>query len=402
MPILPEPPPLPTTVLLVVGVLTFNFSGRAGRRAWIRRLSPISANARTFFVLPQDQPDLDSGSEDVIHFDIPRTDRSVLGKYLLQNRWFAFASLLPDHVKWVARMDDDAAVNAAAMAGRLLLAPHQELTVYGPHRNWYMWHSESMQAVCWEYTPVRWWYAQLEKQKHVSSPPSPPSAPADERTGKPRQPRRARFDNENECTRKGVDGPFPFAAGPFMAYSRGVVKFLLPMFLADEAYVVGPRRQSRLVNARTGYVAAPTHKSHPSKRIFMEEVYYAYMLFRELHNASRAMVLIHEPMHEIYSRTKIYPDEPIGGFGSTKMSHEIFHKLRYASHFETLFNSSYLTDRVRRENNDPLPRLSCERLGTRWYPALQSFMSARYGLSSWQRCEFDSVRWPMVKLRSAG
>ena len=378
--VLPSLPRLPASVTLVIGVLSFNFTGRSNRRAWIRRLSEPSTLARLFFVLPLDQPDVDSGWEDVISFDIPRVDRGVLGKYLLQNRWFLYGSLLPKHVTWVARMDDDAAVNAAVIASRLQLIPSEQLVVYGPHRNWYMWHPTSMQAVCWDYNPNLWW--RMVRASSMSSPPPAPPPPP----GRRRRVRSAAPPSQSECLRDGLVGPYPFAAGPFMAYSRSVAKLIAGMLDADEAYVLGPRRQQRLVNIKTGYVAAPTHRSHPSRRILMEEIYYAYMLFRELHNASNGPILVDEPMHEIFSRSQIYPNEPRGGFRVGHFEH-IYHKLRYASHFETLFNTSYLSG-SRQDRSAPLT-LVCDRLGSRWIPAIKRAMQERYGLHGWKRCHFS-------------
>lgn len=402
LPSLPPSPRLAPSVVLVVGVLSFNFTGRAKRRAWIRRLSPSSAVAQIFFVLPLDQPDVDTHMDDVVRFDIPRVDRGVLGKYLLQNRWFAFGSLLPPHVEWIARMDDDAAVNGASIVRRLQWVPRDsQFTVYGPHRNWYMWHPESMQAVCWDYSPVRWWRVQQALHAPLGPPPPPPPP-------RRRPPSSMGTSADTECDRNGTDGPYPFSAGPFMAYSRSVAAFLMTFVFADEEYVLGERRRKPLVNAKTGFVAPPSHRSHPSQRIFMEEVYYAYVLFRELRNSSQKLLLVNEPMHEILSRTQVYDGEPIGGFGSMRHSDEIYHKLRYPSHFELLFNTSYLSTSVRAANDAPPPKLQCVTLGEHNFPAgksatrLKQMIRARFGLRNWHRCNYVSSRygpmgWPGLR-----
>ena len=284
-----QPLNLDSSVRLVIGVLSFNLTGRSIRRSWIRKLSNPGPSARLYFILPADQPDIDVHMDDVIRLDIPGVDRSVTGKYFLQNAWLRYAAQLPNYVHWVARMDDDAAVNAGTIErqlARLGMQPHSDRVVYGPHRNWYMWHPISMQAVCWDYSP-RHWLEMLRRQHSASPPPPMPGI-------------KIRPALTSECLRSGVRGPYPFAAGPFIAYSRSVIRVLASMIDDDEEYVLGPRRERPLVNIRTGYVAAPTHRSHPSRRIFMEEIYYAYLLFRELADKQNGSVmLVHEPMHEM-------------------------------------------------------------------------------------------------------
>jgi hypothetical protein len=367
---------LEETVTLVVGVLSFNYSGRAARRQWIRRLSDPGSTSRILFALPSDQPDEDSEMDDVLHFQVAAIDRSVIGKYLLQNAWFCFATTLPDHVLWVARMDDDAIVSGTAIATRLTRLPmnlHLDHVVYGPFRNWYMWHPQSMQAVCWDYSPILWfntWRASPPARAGTSAKAGPGSAKT----------------FVHECMRPGVEGPYPFASGPFVAYSRRVAALLVGLLKEDEAYVLGERRQRPLTNVKTGYLANRTSRSHPSRRIFMEEIYYAYLLFREWRNATssalgRGLVLVDEPMTEIHSKNGVYP-----AMSHITQHHYIFHKLRYASHFALLANSSIL--RTGREQRPPA--MHCHALNARWTPAMKRAMRLQ-GLSDrWTKCDF---RW---------
>ena len=129
------------SVRLLVGVMTFNHTGRAARRAKIRQLCHTGDSSALFFVIPADSPDVDTDRPDMLRLHVPAVRRGVSGKYLLQNAYFrSAAASLPKTVRYVARMDDDAIVNAAAIEAQLRIVDaareRDELVFYGPFRNW--------------------------------------------------------------------------------------------------------------------------------------------------------------------------------------------------------------------------------------------------------------------------
>ena len=145
------------------------------------------------------------------------------------------------------------------------------------------------------------------------------------------------------------------------------------------------------MNVKTGYLAAPSHRSHPSRRIFMEEIYYAYLLFRELRNSSRGdMLLVDEPMHDIASSSAIYAaDHPTQDPAKHARFPLIYHKLRHPSHFGLLANTSYLSRPVRAE----MPY--CERLGARWRRNVQRAMHQQgWQHANWTRCRYPERHGP--------
>ena len=173
-----------------------------------------------------------------------------------------------------------------------------------------------------------------------------------------------------------------------MAYSRSVVTLIVGLIDDDEAYVLGPRRARPLVNVKTGYLAAPKHRSHPSRRIFMEEIYYAYLLFRELRNSSRGdLLLVDEPMHEIASKSVVYPaDHPTQDPTKHARFPLIYHKLKHPSHFQLLENTSYLLRPVSAETP------YCERLGARWRGRVRRAMYQQgWGDTNWTRCRYPET-----------
>ena len=399
----PKVPNLGSTVTLVVGVLSFNHSTRASRRQWIRILAGDDASARLFFVLPLDEPDSDSHFDDVLSFPIASADRFVIGKLLLQNAWYRFAVReLPKHVVWIARMDDDAAASLPAIAGqldRLDVRPNEDRVVYGHHLNWYMWNPSSMQAVCWDYGPRNWYSALLRLktlQRSQHSQPQPATPYATHHYGPPtalanKSMTRSTAAKGSSCLSEGTEGPYPFARGPFIAYSRPVAQLLVGLIDDDEAYVLGLRRQRNLVNVNTGVVQRPSQRSHPHNRIFMDEVYYAYLLYRELHDAtvsgSNRLILVNELVHDILSKDKFYQEEFMPGAAPPSQLHNVYHKLRHASHFEALANRSYLRLRHLQQT-----RVACKPLlatsGFIHPPARRALRKMFGWRANWTICDF--------------
>ena len=244
-------PPLLGSPVLVVGVLSFIGTAARRRRDIQRRACGADADAALRFVMVASKEAAAEATAlgDVVQVALPQNGSRwvhVAGKLMLQNALLRFASSLPACVRFIARADDDALFNAGAIA-RLLLpstaAAQSELTIFGPFRNVYAWHVESMTASCWNY----WLSGSLRcidsfKATHASDT---------------------------------LVGPFHFAAGPFIAYSRPLAVELATLLRhsGTEAYVLSPSRTERpLLHSSYGTYHGPKHPRHPTNNIFFEEV----------------------------------------------------------------------------------------------------------------------------------
>ena len=205
----------------------------------MRQLCSAGDAAAVFFVLPADSDDVDAHHADMLRLPIAAQGRRTSGKFLLQNAFYrAAVASLPSSVSYVARMDDDALVNASDIAAQLALVEAwrepDEMVVYGPFQNWYLWHRESMQATCWDFGFERWWKA-LTNWRHDLSRGEGRSARGRRNASQPLEP--AHGTGPNQCVRPGQVGPFPFAAGPFIAHSARLLAAIvgLPQLDRDEA-----------------------------------------------------------------------------------------------------------------------------------------------------------------------
>ena len=193
------------------------------------------------FVLGSTVPDAARG--DVLVFSVPRNDRT-LGTYLLTNRFFRYALTQTDATH-IARADDDAAFDAGAISYlltsvRMPWSTTQDL-VFGPYGEWYMWNRPAMSPSCFAYYSFRWYMAQEAAREHAKNASSQPLA-----------------RSQYECTAPDVIGPFPYAKGPFVAYSRSVAAAIAPRFDADEAVAFARERGPMLdVHGKEQVGAAP-------------------------------------------------------------------------------------------------------------------------------------------------
>ena len=161
-------------------------------------------------------------------------------------------------------------------------------------QNWYLWSEDVMQPVCWAYDNKRWLQAKQRAQQapRDSSPLDLSHTSATKRASINQFPSLNASDlslhlqpKRDECLRRGAVGPFPFAAGPFVAYTRSVVATLVAAIdrrTNDESFVLGDRNLRPLVNPYTGRRVSNTTAGHPSTRILLEDVYYGYLLFSTL------------------------------------------------------------------------------------------------------------------------
>lgn len=283
----------PPSHTLLVGVLSMSLDGRTLRRNKIRQLCSPTPAAALLFVVPSDATltttNEDSAQalrteqrrDDMLPVQLPSgVDRKRDAKYLLQNAFFRHALRASPPFEFVARADDDSLYNATAIAALLWeFRAHQPTlkhVVYGSMQQWYMWDPVGMQASCYGWGVGGGWNSWAKQQRlwldKLPTIPQNASALADAMV-------------RNECLNPQLIGPFPFAAGPFVAYSREVATLIVEAASAplralheDEHYVNTERRSKPLFNVYKGVMVHDPRdrRRHPSKLQMKEEIYYAY------------------------------------------------------------------------------------------------------------------------------
>lgn len=289
----PRAPPTPPSRTLLVGVLSLSLDGRNARRNKIRQLCSPTPAAALLFVVPSDTTLTTSNEDsaqalrteqhmdDMLPVQLPSDiDRKRDTKYFLQNAFFRHALRLSPPFDFVARADDDALYNATAIATLLwefrARQPTLRHVVYGSTQQWYMWDPIGMQTSCYGFGVGGGWFPWANQQRYwldkLPSIPENASALADALV-------------RNECLNPQLVGPFPFAAGPFVAYSREAATLIISAASAplhglqeDEHYVNTERRSKPLFNVFKGVMVYDTRdrRRHPSKLQMKEEIYYAY------------------------------------------------------------------------------------------------------------------------------
>ena len=345
----------PTGGALLIGVLSWHHESSRLRRQSIRELCDTrhAAGVDMLFVLPDRQglspappPPSDTVHGDVLELPIAAAARqAVVGKLFLSNAWLRYAISCSTH-HFIGRLDDDALINASHLSHLLRPFRDERYVVAGSHRHWYNWDAAAFYAVCWATTPnrarlsrLRWMrlMAELhpERVRALSAPRTPTyaiarAAPAlaraenasdwlaASRTAAVNGTRRqallqqgARLLHHDHCLRSA--GPFPFAAGPFIAYSRPLATRLMGLqALADD--------EARIEAAYLQPEGAPRH-------ILLEDVYYAYMLHTHLENAS--VVALKLTMVD-------YGTSFWASLSDTRRRHSyhIYHKLKHPRRFD--------------------------------------------------------------------
>ena len=321
-------------------------------------MNPKSSLAALLFVVPAEQAFTDDPG-DVLRVPVPMGDARINGKYHLQNAFFRFAVLRRPPPQFIARADDDAAFNASSMA--LYLArfcrrfPDLHYSVYGPQRDWYMWHRRSMQAACISTSWRRWLADQQQwRLQHPGAKGFQMSAAAD-------------WSNVSQCLRPGLSGPFPFTAGPFVAYSFALAQLLvthgtnvtaeraeshheshpssrpaavglMPPHLTrlerDEQWVLSERRRVPLHVAFTGRTVEPTAPNHPSRGTMFEEVYYASLIHELLQD--EPVVLLHAWLSEYKGGNRRGEDSAPFVLGKSLFPAHVYHNLKKPSRFRSV------------------------------------------------------------------
>ena len=190
------------------------------------------------FVLAAATPDQDAGLPDVLLLPVKESSR-MIGTYLLMNAFLRYA-VHQTTVSYIGRADDDSLFDLQTVLSELHALPRQWTNViYGPFSEWYMWSPSAMLPTCFAYNRERHLSAMLQTKSRLSS-----QQPLNQ-TGLGLIPRFQR-----ECLYDDVVGPYPFAKGPLVVYSRSVASRLVssPQFAADEDYALTGRKHVPLRN----------------------------------------------------------------------------------------------------------------------------------------------------------
>ncbi len=342
------------TARLIVGVLGFEFAGSAHRQAQIRSLiSARAGDVDVVFVLGaggRNSTHADP-ADDVLRLRVPPKHREASGKFFLQNEFlrYAISCERPLFYRFIARMDEDAIVNASSIATLLESYGQEQHLVAGNFKTWYSWDAENMHPYCWSYTPTL--VMSVRRQFAIDHGVRPSTAmSAREAKRRPLEPREladvlqlsrslarrnASFARHNRCV--WTSGPFPFAKGPFVAFSHALVRRVmhLPELLTDEDRV-------RRFYWEGGFNVSKARSGVPW--LLLEDVYFGYLISKHLARAQLMMVRL--SMAEWGTGWG-----PPAGPGRA----HIYHKLKQANRFTVMANRTrdYLGRPVR-------ARLNCD------------------------------------------
>ena len=272
---------------LIIGVMTYRTQATLQRRHTIRAFCNNATTPGVLLRFVMADADVDVSLGDVLVFQSPRNDRK-LGTFLLTNRFFRYA--VGVEADFIARADDDTAFDSSAIVHELRLlrtglgARH---IVYGPFSEWYIWDRNAMIPSCFDYSPIRWAGAIIARRSNTTEP-------------LPRW--------QAECVKTSGVGPFMYAKGPFVAYSLSVARLIVGRLATDEATALS--RSTRPLLDRYGVLTAPGKRSHPSRTIVYDDVYYSSLVF-ELY-ARRELLLVEAPFSEyVKERTmRLQPGPP--------------------------------------------------------------------------------------------
>ena len=269
---------------LLVGIMSHcgrdSNERRRAMRSMLHQSSDPAAGIVVRFVLARNttrQCD-DADAADTLRFDVARDDRN-LGTFLLTTAFFRYAVKLLPRPQYIARADDDTFFQPQAVLSDLAEFNATRRLVYGPFGEWYSWHPTSMQPGCFGWSPVRFYNAQLFARLWLGLRLAPygreyeytwpdglayPIRSVDQSKTAPEMgvPRVIRSALRGCLPELGMVGPFPFAKGPFVAFSSDLAVEMVrwPQFDDDEQYALGERERAPLL-------FSPTSKSkarHPT------------------------------------------------------------------------------------------------------------------------------------------
>ena len=226
--------------LLLVGVISHRSLVNHARRQALRALGCETAAPTVLvrFVMAAGTVDeTERRLGDVLEETVASNNRR-LGTYLLTNAFFRYAvALSGEHEPhFIARADDDAAFSSIGISTALRqLASFNEDVVWGPLGppfEWFLWDTAAFMPHCYGYSIGRWQLAVAAYSNATTNTSGPLSLKR----------------SQLECVHPTLRGPFPYAKGPFVAYSRNVARAIVQRLDADEEYVLHNRSAMQLPN----------------------------------------------------------------------------------------------------------------------------------------------------------
>ena len=173
-----------------------------------------------------------------------------------------------------------------------------------------------------------------------------------------------------ECLFPTAEGPFPYAKGAFTAFSMDTARLITAKLEEDERFVATNRSRIPLIRPDYNKLYPVNHRYHPGTQILLEDVYYSYLVFRELSTGN--VTLVNMPMSE-YVKERLHRNM----FPFPAKAH-IYHKLRHPVRFEFLLNrTSYL-----RIDYSKVPR--CAPMHKRYRPTA----SMTHCCEQWTYCSY--------------
>ena len=207
----------------------------------------------------------------------------------------------------IARADDDA-VFALAHARRVRKL--RAAGAFGPLGEWYMWDRASWSPSCFAYGSGR-----AEASGRFANTTLAANASA----VLPR--------SVVECIGERRSGPFPYAKGPLVAYSRDVAAAIVPKLDAEEAEATRVHSTTEWHVDRYATLRPPRHNLHPKKYIMYDDVYYSALVYEEL--SGKPLTLLRMPMSEYVVEREPMRLQPA----------LLFHKLKHPARFAWVANN---------------------------------------------------------------
>ena len=258
---------------LVIGILSFRSPVGLARRQWIRNLMRVTPTAAVRFVLSNATPDEDAGAADMLLLHAAESGRS-LGTYLLTLAFFRHALAHQPRIPFIGRADDDSLFDPPTVLAELEAVGASAHVVYGPYHEWYQWMPRAMMPTCFAYSTGRF-HSTINTTIARCAAAAAAAAAARTPNGTALAPPLLTRRADRECLYAEAVGPYPYAKGPLVVYTRQVLERLLalPQASADEAYALGARKRMPLRTPLNGRVLNSSSYLHPRRQVVFDDMY---------------------------------------------------------------------------------------------------------------------------------
>jgi hypothetical protein len=258
---------------LVIGILSFRSPVGLARRQWIRNLMRVTPTAAVRFVLSNATPDEDAGAADMLLLHAAESGRS-LGTYLLTLAFFRHTLALKPRIPFIGRADDDSLFDPPTVLAELEAVGASAHVVYGPYHEWYQWMPRAMMPTCFAYSTGRF-HSTINTTIARCAAAAAAAAAARTPNGTALAPPLLTRRADRECLYAEAVGPYPYAKGPLVVYTRQVLERLLalPQASADEAYALGARKRMPLRTPLNGRVLNSSSYLHPRRQVVFDDMY---------------------------------------------------------------------------------------------------------------------------------